>query len=68
MLYSVTRNEGFFVAAIIAQPLAILSLALSVRETFSTFNVLVNIYYIAGIRVAPPTTSTLCILIFKFYA
>lgn len=39
ILYSVTLKLGDFIAAIIAQPLDIDSLALSVLETYSTLSI-----------------------------
>jgi len=65
--YSVTLNDGFFVAAIIAQPRAIHSDAFNVLETWSIPNVDYMIYWTDGIRVVPPTTSIECNLIFWFY-
>ena len=58
MWYSVTRNEGLFMAAIMAHPREMHSLALRVRLTLSTEKSFWMMAYTAGMRVAPPTTST----------
>ena len=66
ILYSVTLKLGLFIAAIIAQPLEIDSLAFNVLDTYSTLKIFSINLYTAGILVAPPTISTECNCNFKF--
>lgn len=56
--YSATLNVGWCMADIIAAPLATLSEALTVVNTFLTLKVSQIIFWTAGILKAPPTHST----------